>query len=100
MKWLGDKDDLGIQLSSTFGTCSSFSKIEANTLRKVGSKEKLALKLCNVSPPSNSITNLAPYQSTGSKATMVDFHSQICNLCMSRVNAHNVHHPKPPYSKY
>ncbi len=49
---------------------------------------------------SNSIINFAPYQNMSSKAIVVDFHNQICNMCLSRVNAHNVHHPKPPYSKY
>jgi len=67
MKWFRDENELGIQMSPTLGTCSSSSKIEAETLKKVGNKEEHALKLCNVSPPSNYIMNLAPYLSMGSK---------------------------------
>jgi hypothetical protein len=56
--------------------------------------------LCDISPPSNSIMNLAPYLGTSSKADVVDLHDQISNLCLSRVNTNNVHHPKPTYSKH
>ncbi len=99
MKWLGDEDDLGIQMSSTCGTCSSSSKIKTDTLGKVGSKEKPKLKLCNVSH-FQLHHKLCSIPEHGFQSHCGWFHNQICNLCLFRVNAHNVHHPKPPYSKY
>jgi len=85
---------------STLGTCFSSSKIEEKALGKVGSKKEHALKLCNISPPSNSIMNFAPYMGISSKVVVVDFHDQNSNFCLSRVNTNYVHHPKPTYSKY
>ncbi len=100
MKWFGVENELGIQRSSTFGTCFSYAKKRAKALGKVGSKEEHALKLCDIFPPSDSIMNLAPYMGTSSKAIVVDFHDQVSNLCLSRVNTNNVHHLKPTFSKY
>jgi hypothetical protein len=67
---------------STLGTCFSSSKIEEKALGKVGSKKEHALKLCNISPPSNSIMNFAPYMGISSKVVVVDFHDQNSNFCL------------------
>ncbi len=94
MKWSGEAQALGIQISPTLGTSLLSSNLETTTLRNVRSEEEPTLEMCNVVPFSNSIMNFDPYLCLHVKPAVINFDSKISNMCLSWIYPHTVHHTK------